>query len=151
MRFAKLNRLRIGGKNKGGSASGNSSFWAASLIFLFGLAFSFYLAFPDNILRARIVHEFELRLPVQVELSKATLSPLLTVSGERLNARLNEQPATVFEIDDFQVNPAWLSTFSGDPGVDGGLTVGGGDAAFQVTANGSLSLEAAKLPLERCH
>ncbi len=116
--------------------------------FLLGLFCSVYWTFPGEILRQRLVHELEARLPLKVTLAEADLRPLLTVTGKQLSVGLPDQPGTLFQVDTFQVDPHWTSLFTGELGVEGDLSVLAGELSFRWQRSGPLELSGQKLSLD---
>lgn len=121
---------------------------AGAGLFLLGLCCSFYLTFPDELLRQRLVSEFEARLPIQVELEKAALQPLLTLTGEQMDIRLSDRSEVLYQIDSFLLDPGWSSLFTGYPGVDGRLNASSGELSFSWQHSGPLAMTAVDLPFD---
>jgi type II secretion system protein N len=117
-------------------------------LFLLGLLCSFYLTFPDVILRQRLVYELETRLPIQVDLVEAVLQPLLTLSGEGMTVRLSGQTEAFLQIDSFHVSPQWASLLAGDPGLKGAINSSAGELSFLSLQSGKLDLTGADLPFD---
>jgi type II secretion system protein N len=145
MRFAK----RFRHKASGGTQSSQGLYCAAGFgLFLLGLLCSFYLAFPGAILKERMIHELETRLPVQVDIAEATLRPLLTLTGELMTIRLSGQPEALLQIDSFHIDPRWVGVLTGDPGLDGEIHTGAGELSFNWQSSGPLAAAADALPLD---
>ena len=148
MRFAK--RLRKRAANGTPAAREPRSLYrAAGLgLFLLGLLCSFYLAFPDAVLRQRLVHEFEARLPIQVDLAEVGLRPLLTLAGKQATISLSRQPGVIFHVESFNIDPKWISLFTGDPGLEGELRSATGELSFGWQRSGPLTLTGTGLPFD---
>ena len=117
-------------------------------LFLLGLLCSFYLAFPDAVLRQRLVHELEARLPIQVDLAEAGLRPLLTLAGKQATISLSRQPGVLFHIESFNIDPKWISLLTGNPGLEGELRSATGELSFDWQRNGPLALTGSDLPFD---
>lgn len=117
-------------------------------LFLLGLLGSFYLTFPDKILRQRLVYELETRLPIQVDLTEATLQPLLTLAGEQMTIHLSGQPEALFQVDTFQVSPRWSKLLIGDPGLEGEFRSSTGKLSFSWQQSGPLAINGTTLPFD---
>lgn len=117
-------------------------------LFLLGLLCSFYLAFPDTLLRQRLVYELETRLPIQVDLTEATLQPLLTLAGKQMTISLSGQPETLFQIDTFHVGPSWIKLLTGDPGFKGEINSSTGELSFSWQQSGPLAVTGTTLPFD---
>ena len=117
-------------------------------LFLLGLLCSFYLTFPDAVLRQRLVSELETRLPIQVDLVEATLRPLLTLTGEQMTVRLLGQSETLFHIDSFKIDPRWVSLLAGDPGLEGEINSSSGELTFVSLRSGQLDMTGTDLPFD---
>jgi type II secretion system protein N len=117
-------------------------------LFLLGLLCSFYLAFPDAILRQRLVYELETRLPIQVDLAEATLQPLLTLAGKQMTVRLSGQPEALFQLDTFHISPCWSSLLTGDPGLEGQINSSTGELSFSWQQSGPLAITGTTLPFD---
>lgn len=117
-------------------------------LFLFGLSFGFYLAFPDTVLRQTLIRQFEKHLPVRLELAEANLRPLLTVTGKQANVTLPSQTAPIAQIDSFSLSPKWFNTITGDPGLKGELNSSSGQINFQWQKSGPLGIQGSDMPFE---
>ncbi len=117
-------------------------------LFLLGLFCSFYLIFPDALLKQRLVYELETRLPIQVDLVEAALQPLLTLSGEGMKVGLSGQTEALLQIDSFHVSPQWPSLFTGDPGLKGAITSSAGELSFLSQRSGKLDLSGTDLAFD---
>ncbi len=148
MWFAKGSRRGDAGKNKEIRNSGGLYIAVGLGLFFLGLFLSFYLAFPNQPLKQRLVHELEARLPIQVELAEATWQPLLTLAGKGMAIRQSDPPRALFHVDSFAVAPQWLTLFTGDPGLTGAMKVSTGELAFSWRRSGALTLIANSLPLD---
>jgi type II secretion system protein N len=148
MRFAKRLRKRASNGTPVARKPHNLYRSAGLGLFLLGLLCSFYLAFPDTVLRERLVHELEARLPIQVELAEAGLRPLLTLAGEQATISFTRQPGVLFHIESFNINPKWISLFTGNPGLEGALRSAAGELSFSWQSNGPLFLAGTDLPFD---
>lgn len=117
-------------------------------VFLLGLLLSFYIAFPDQALRQRLIYELENRLPIQVDLNEVTLRPVLTLTGRGMTARSSGQKQPLLQIDNFSVGPQWLKLFSGDPGLAGEVAAATGELSFSWLRSGPLDVSASSFPLD---
>ncbi|MFA7384285.1 MAG: type II secretion system protein GspN [Desulfurivibrionaceae bacterium] len=116
-------------------------------IFLLGLLAGVYLGFPDEVLRQRLSQELETRFPIRVDLAEVGLRPLLTLTGEKGVIRYPDGAETIASIERFSFSPLWTSLFTGDPGVKGNFSTGGGELAFRWQRSGSLAMHATNLPV----
>lgn len=148
MRFTKGPRRR-GGEEARQPSKNKALYLAVGVgIFLICLLLSFYMTFPDQILRQRLVHELESRSPIRADLKEATLQPIMTVVGQGLSVRMPGQQQTLFQVDNFSVGPQWLKLLSGDPGLTGEIGVSAGELSFSWQASGQLAASARSLPLD---
>jgi type II secretion system protein N len=115
--------------------------------FLFGLLGGFYLSFPDAVLRQRLVHELEARLPIRVELADTGLRPLMTLTGEKGIIRSLDRSETIVSIDRFSFSPLWTGLFKGDPGIKGKFLTADGELAVSWQRSGPLTMAATSLPV----
>jgi type II secretion system protein N len=86
------------------------------LLFVLGLLAGFYLFFPAETLKQRLIQEIEMRAGINVQVGQLNLYPFLTLAAKNLKLDLNVLP-TPLEIEGLSVAPDWTSLFSGDPGV----------------------------------
>ena len=121
---------------------------AAPVLFLFGLLCGVYLAFPEEVLRQRLVYELEARFPIQVELAKAGLQPMLTLTGEKGGIRYLDRHETVVSVERFKFSPFWAGIITGDPGIKGELFGADGELALRWQRSGRLALGATALPVD---
>ncbi len=145
MRFTKPFQRQSSGESR---KSGNLYLTVGVGLFIVGLLCSFYLTFPDALLKQRLVYELEARLPVQVDLVEAALQPLLTLSGEGMTVRLSGQTETLLHIDTFQVGPQWGKLLTGDVGLKGTVNPSSGELAFAWQPDGPLAMTGTTLPLD---
>ena len=148
MRFTKPFRRRATGEATVTRKPRNLYLAAGTGLFLLGLLCSFYLTFPDAILRQRLVYELETRLPLQVDLTEATLQPLLTLAGKQMTVRLSGQPETLFHIDTFHVGPSWIRLLTGKPGFEGEINSSTGELSFSWQQSGPLAITGTTLPFD---
>ncbi len=148
MRFLKRSRLRTANETKISRNPRGSYFALGFGLFMVGLICSFYLAFPNEVLRERVVHELESRLPVQVDLVAATVRPLLTLTGKQMTVRLSGQPESLFQVDSFHVDPRWVSLLSGNPGIEGEVNSSTGELSFVTLRSGYLDIDGTNLPFD---
>ena len=145
MRFAKRFRHKASSETQ----SPRNLYPAAGLgLFLIGVLCSFYLAFPDTILKERLIHELESRLPIQVELAETTLQPILSLTGGQATVNLSSQTEPLFQLDSFNVNPKWSSILTGDPGLEGEIRSATGELSFAWRRSGPLAMTANALPFD---
>ena len=121
---------------------------AALALFLLGLLCGIYLAFPEEVLRQRLVYELEARFPIRVELAKAGLRPLLTLTGEKGGLRYLDRHETVVSVERFRFSPFWGGIITGDPGVKGELFAADGALALGWQRSGLLAMSATALPID---
>ena len=119
---------------------------AGFILFLLGLLCGVYLAFPDAVLRQRLVYELEARFPIRVDLADASLRPLITLTGEKGSIRYRDRPETIGTIERFRFSPFWTGIFTGDPGIKGELSAAGGELALRWQRSGTLAMSATALP-----
>jgi type II secretion system protein N len=121
---------------------------AALALFLLGLLCGIYLAFPEEVLRQRLVYELEARFPIRVELAKAGLRPLLTLTGEKGGLRYLDRHETVGSVERFRFSPFWAGIITGDPGVKGEFFGADGELALRWQRSGLLAMSATALPID---
>lgn len=148
MRFLKRFWLRTSNEAQVSRKPRVSGFAAGLGLFLVGLICSFFLTFPNEVLRERIVAELENRLPVKVDLVAAAVRPLLTLTGKQMTVRLSGQPEILFQIDRFHVDPLWVGLLSGDPGIEGEINSSTGALSFVSQRSGMLEMIGTNLPFD---
>lgn len=121
---------------------------AALALFLFGLLGGVYLAFPEEVLRQRLVYELEDRFPIRVELAKAGLRPLLTLTGEKGLIRYLDRHETVVSVERFRFSPFWAGIITGDSGIKGEFFAADGELALRWQRSGLLAMSATALPVD---
>ncbi len=85
-------------------------------LFLLGTLAGFYLFFPAEALRQRIVQEIETRTGVDVQIEQLALYPLLTLDANRIKLGVTGLPR-LLDIEQLSIAPQWSTLLSGDPGV----------------------------------
>lgn len=148
MQFAKYFRARPAGETR---MVRNPRFLYRAggvVLFLSGLLCGVYLAFPEEVLRQRLVYELEARFPIQVDLGTAGLRPLLTLAGEKGVIRSLDRHEEIGSIERFRVSPLWAGIFTGDPGIKGELLVGSGELDLRWQRSGLLTMGATVLPVD---
>lgn len=148
MQFVKRSQQRVTGKTPTPRKARGFYLVAGPGLFLLGLLCSFYLAFPDAILKQRLVHELEAWLPIQVDLAEAGLRPLLTLTGEQATVSLSNQPGALIHIDRFRIAPDWISLITGDPGLEGEIRSAAGELSFHWQSSGPLAVAGTNLPFD---
>jgi len=116
------------------------AFWQRPSIFylsgagllLLGVLAGFYLFFPEQALKQRIIQEVEAKTKAEVRIGQLTLFPLLTLDANRVKLDLAGLPQPL-EIDLLSLAPQWSTLMSGDPGVqiEGNVMNGAIKASFQ--------------------
>jgi type II secretion system protein N len=98
-----------------------SSFFllAGAGLLLLGMLTGFYLFFPAETLRQRIIQEVEARAGVavqSVQIEQVSLYPLLTLDARGIELGLTGLPHPL-PIEALSIAPQWSTLFSADPGV----------------------------------
>ncbi len=98
-----------------------SSFFllAGAGLLLLGMLTGFYLFFPSETLRQRIIQEIEARAGVavqSVQIEQVSLYPLLTLDARGIELGLTGLPRPL-PIEALSIAPQWSTLFSADPGV----------------------------------
>ncbi len=113
-------------------------------LLLLGMLVGFYLFFPAETLKQRIIQELETRTSVTVQIEQVSLYPLLTFSAKGITLDVKGLSQSLL-IESLSIAPQWSTLLSADPGVQvqGELMNGTIDAG--VLKNGLISAKAAGL------
>lgn len=84
-------------------------------LLLLGMLIGFYLFFPAEVLRQRIIQEVVQRTGVEVQIGQVALYPLLTFDVNRIRLDATGWPRPL-EIEELKIAPQWSTLLSGDPG-----------------------------------
>lgn len=85
-------------------------------LLLLGMLAGFYLFFPAETLKQRIIQEVESRGRVTVQIAQVSLYPLLTLDAREVKLGLKGLPQPL-AIESLSIAPQWSTLLSGDPGV----------------------------------
>ena len=101
-------------------------------LLLLGLLAGFYLFFPAEALRQRIIQEVATRSGVQLQIERVALYPLLTLDANRIELGVAGLPQPL-AIEQLKIAPQWATLLSGNPGaqLQGRLMTGTIEAGLQ--------------------
>ena len=116
-------------------------------LFLVSVLAGFYLFFPNNALRERVVHESASRADLTVTMDSLSLSPIFTLKAGGLAIRHEDLPVPV-AIDQLTLAPEWTSLLSGDPGVSIEASVMGGAVSSIITKSGEVTAQGENVRLD---
>lgn len=110
-------------------------------LFLLGALAGFYLFFPAEALKQRIVQEVGIRTKAEVQIEQVSLYPLLTLDANRISLDVSGllQP---LEIEQLSVTPQWFTLLGGNPGVQLQADIMGGTLSADLQKSGALSAKA---------
>ncbi|MEJ2491174.1 MAG: type II secretion system protein GspN [Desulfuromonadales bacterium] len=120
---------------------------ACLVLFLVSALAGFYLFFPGNTLKERIVHEAASRADLTVMMDSLSLSPILTLKATGLAIRHEDLPVPV-GIDQLTLAPEWTTLLSGDPGISIDASIMGGTISSVVTRSGAVTAQGADVRLD---
>jgi type II secretion system protein N len=119
----------------------------AAGLFLLSLLTGIYLFFPAETLKQRISREAAMRAKIDLQIESLSLSPLLTFDADRLSVTAEELPWPL-EIEALKIAPAWMTWFSGDPGIRLEARLMGGTVTSSLRKSGTVSAQAADLSFD---
>jgi type II secretion system protein N len=108
---------------------------------LLGLLAGFYLFFPAEALRQRIVQEIVTRTGSQVQIGEVTLYPVLTLEANRIEFGGTALPQPL-EVEQLRIAPQWLTLLSGDPGAQLQARIMNGTITASLHKSGAISATA---------
>lgn len=125
---------------------------AGTGLLLLGLLAGFYLFFPAEALKQRIIQEVATRTKAEVQIEQVALYPLLTLDANRLRLAMAGLPEPL-EIEQLRIAPQWLTLLSGDPGAQLQANLMNGTVTALIQKSGLLSAKATglrfDLPLQK--
>ena len=110
-------------------------------LFLLGAFVGFYLFFPAEALKQRIIQEVGTRTRVVVQIDQVTLYPLLTLDAERVSLNIAGLPQPL-EIEQLRLTPQWFTLLAGNPGVQLQADIMSGTITADLQKSGALSAKA---------
>lgn len=110
---------------------------AGAGLLLLGLLAGFYLFFPAEALRQRLVQEVVMRSGAQVQIEHVTLYPLLSLEANRIELGVTGLPQPL-EFEQLRVAPQWSTLLSGDPGAQLQGRIMGGTIAAGLRKSGAI-------------
>ena len=87
------------------------------------------------------------RTKADLQIESLSLSPLLTFDAEMLSVSAEELPWPL-EIETLEIAPAWMTWFSGDPGIRLEARLMGGTVTSSLQKSGTVSAQAADLSFD---
>lgn len=89
---------------------------AGAGLLLLGMLTGFYLFFPAEALRQRVIQEVETMTGTEIQIGKMALYPLLTLDASQVSFGVTGLPHPM-QIEQLSLAPQWSTLLSGDPGV----------------------------------
>ena len=89
---------------------------AGAGLLLLGMLTGFYLFFPAEALRQRVIQEIETRTGAEVQIGQIALYPLLTLDASQISFGLTGLPQPM-QIEQLSLAPQWSTLLSSDTGV----------------------------------
>ena len=89
---------------------------AGAGLLLLGMLTGFYLFFPAEALRQRVIQEVETRTGAEIQIGQMALYPLLTLDASQISFGVTGLPQPM-EIKQLSLAPQWSTLLSSDPGV----------------------------------
>ena len=89
---------------------------AGAGLLLLGMLTGFYLFFPAEALRQRVIQEVETRTGAEIQIGQMALYPLLTLDASQISFDVTGLPQPM-QIEQLSLAPQWSTLLSSDPGV----------------------------------
>ena len=89
---------------------------AGAGLLLLGMLTGFYLFFPAEALRQRVIQEIETRTGAEVQIGQMALYPLLTLDASQVSFGVPGLPHPM-QVEQLSLAPQWSTLLSSDPGV----------------------------------
>jgi len=125
---------------------------AGAGLLLLGMLTGFYLFFPVEALRQRVIQEIETRTGAEVQIGQMALYPLLTLDASQISFGLTGLPQPM-QIKQLSLAPQWSTLLSSDPGVKLQAQLMGGLVNAEVLGAGMINAMATglrfDLPLQK--
>lgn len=110
-------------------------------------AATFYLAFPQAVLKQRLEYELATRSPYPVRLQRAALRPPLTLSVDGVRVQNLPGPVATLEVQKVRLKPRWLALLTGNPGLDFQAAMQQSRLTGSWQRDGQVTMELRDLPL----
>lgn len=116
-------------------------------LFLLAFLLGTYLFFPLAAVQQRLVGELEARTPINVQIDKLSLSPLLTLRTRQAIVTFDNSAMTPIVLTELRLKPLWTSLLTGNPGVTIDVALPQGRLAADWQRGGELAMHAEGLKL----
>lgn len=140
-------RIRSGGKNLSHWQRPSLFLLAGCCLLLMGMLTGFYLFFPAEALKQRIIQELMTRTGTEVQIRQVSLYPLLSLDADQVKIDLPDLPRPL-EIEQLSLTPLWSTLLSSNPGVQLQAELMSGTLSGELLKNGMISAMATGLSFE---
>jgi type II secretion system protein N len=120
----------------------------AAALFLAGLVAGFYLFFPADALRNRIIREASISKELTLEVEQLSLFFPASLMGRQLKLQFKQPPQPSLEISALTLKPLWTTLFTANPGISFSGELYGGAATGKRHRDGQTDLHINQLSFD---